>query len=122
MAKEIEIEIPKDYEAKIVGNKVVLEQKESEDEKKLRAVLEYIKDDALRSWLDKLKEQKPFSQEAFNAAKHEDLWEEHKPAELSEDERIRKELIDYFRDPSETKVVPQAKFREWYDWLIKQGQ
>ena len=68
MEKEIGIEIPKGYEAKIVDNKVVLKPKESEDE------------------------------------------------------RIRKELIDYFRDPSETKVVTQAKFREWYDWLIKQEQ
>lgn len=40
----------------------------------------------------------------------------------NEDERIRKELINYLRDPFETKVTPTDKFKEWRVWLEKQGE
>ncbi len=38
------MEIPKGYEARIEGNKVILEQKENEDERIRKVLLEYFND------------------------------------------------------------------------------
>lgn len=60
------IEIPEGYEARIEGNKVVLEPKESEDERTRKSLLAYIKGESKRldtkkwiAYLEKQKEQKP---------------------------------------------------------------
>ena len=62
------IEIPEGYEARIEGNKVVLEPKESEDERIRKHIIDIIKDnakskcipcDAEIAYLERLKEQKP---------------------------------------------------------------
>lgn len=65
------------------------ELRESEDERIRRELIEYLRgdlddittDDTDRwiAYLEKQKEQKPISQEDFDTAKHEALWEEQKP-------------------------------------------
>jgi hypothetical protein len=50
--------IPEELEAEIKDGKIIVRKKESEDEKNWKAVLEYVKDDALRVWLEKQKSPK----------------------------------------------------------------
>ena len=50
--------IPEGYEAEIKDGKIIVRKKASEDERNWEEVLSYIKDDALRIWLEKQKEQK----------------------------------------------------------------
>lgn len=73
-----EIEIPKGYEAKIEGNKVIIKQKESENERIRKALIDFfqkkakkgfewveygIPNNAVLAYLQKQKEQKPISTE-----------------------------------------------------------
>ena len=81
-----EIEIPEGYEARIDGGKVILEPKESEDERIRKKVIEYINvfvpyDDKeeIVAHLEKMKEQKPAE------------WSE-------EDDALLKEIVSFFKD------------------------
>ena len=70
------------------------ELRESEDERMMSRIIDGFKNfsrsaskwnnipvEEVITWLEKQKEQKPISQEDFDTAKHEALWEEQKPAE-----------------------------------------
>ena len=65
-----EIKIPEGYEARIEGNKVILERKESEDERIRKSIVETIKQcpdtflnpknrDRMLAYLERQKEQRP---------------------------------------------------------------
>ena len=57
-ARAIRFGNPQSGTANVVCEEIFPELRESEDEKNWKAVMEYIKDDALRSWLEKQKEDK----------------------------------------------------------------
>lgn len=87
-----EIKIPEGYEARIDGNKVIIEKLESEDERIRKALIHLINEQDgfltaidgisvkdIIAYLEKLKDQKHFSQEVFDSAKYEALCGEQKP-------------------------------------------
>jgi GNAT superfamily N-acetyltransferase len=121
MAQRYEYEIPEGYEAKIEGGKVIIEMKESEDERIRRDILETLSyglacEESIlmpgvkttlkeaTAYLEKQKEQKekvatewPNLSNCYRNCKkcmakcfyRKEPYEEKKPAEWSEDERIR---------------------------------
>ena len=87
-----EIKIPEGYEARIDGNKVIIEKLESEDERIRKALIHLINEQDgfltaidgisvkdIIAYLEKQKDQKHFSQEVFDSAKYEALCGEQKP-------------------------------------------
>lgn len=74
-----------------VATTIFPELKESEDEKNWKIVMEYVKDDALRDWLEKQKESLHISE----------TCKENSDSFTDEDERIRKKMIEHFK--SKTK-------------------
>ena len=70
------------------------------------------------AYLEKQKEQKPFSQEVFDIAKHEALWGEQPPAEWSEkDSRILYNVITYVGYAAGERGVRDDEFKEANSWL-----
>ena len=119
------IEIPEGYEARIEGNKVVLEPKESEDEKTRRmiddtlhqaVISEFISETSYRkmsAYLEKQKEQKPVDldnirkelyQSGYNDG-YEHGVQDIKPAEWSEeDEVIIREITSCLQENAKENV------------------
>lgn len=109
------IEIPEGYEARIEGNKVILEQKESEDEKVRKEIISFIKEfekDHYRCidfshWIAYLERQK-----------------EQKPVEIDEYEIIKKHITE---DALSGEVNKRLKECGWYiaderpaEWSLEQ--
>lgn len=94
-----EYTIPEGMEAEIKDGKIIVKQKGTEDERIRKRLVEYfngyydrfssrnnvnvhwegLEVKAVIAYLERQKEQRPFSQEDFDAAKHEALWGEQKP-------------------------------------------
>lgn len=125
-----EIEIPDGYEAIIEGNKVIIKQKESEDERIRKELLAYIKthpaapeghieQSVLSSWiayLENQKEQQSSTPEDIAAAYQMGLAKgrnEQQPAEWSEEQekmrRMALECLDHISCESKIPVVNWLK-------------
>lgn len=104
-----EIKIPEGYEARIEGNKVILERKESEDERIRKSIVETIKQcpdtflnpknrDRMLAYLERQKEQRPVQDK-----------------EEREYVRTLKSLItDFLRGKDE---IDREYYQKIYDWL-----
>ena len=111
MAKYYVHEIPEGYEARIEGNKVIIELGESEDEKTRKEIIKFIQDfcnpcdpdcDKWIAYLEKQKEQKPRligedSVEKMARQMYEtgQTIEEQKPAEWSEEDESELTAVIY---------------------------
>lgn len=116
MAKEIEI--PEGYEARIEGNKVVIEPKESEDERIRKHIIDIIRENAgLKSipcdveiaWLEKKKEQKP--EERFKEAreKYQVEWSEEDKKTIRDAINRIERLDHYWNRPTDEKLIERLK-------------
>ena len=99
MAQRYEHEIPDGYEARIEGNKVILEQKENEDEKTRQELLSFIR------------AEKKYTPETV-PGEHWDRWiaylerqKEHHPVEWSE---VEQNIIDCAVDVLEKELPSLA--------------
>lgn len=95
-----EIEIPEGYEARIEDNKVIIEQKENEDERIRRGLIHHLKE--LQEW-------KIGSMSPIKTKEHYEAWiaylekqKERKPADWSEEDESHLNYItchlEYLRD------------------------
>ena len=130
MAYKYEREIPEGYEARIEGNKVIIEKKESEDERMKKAivhilyenysdaaVIEGVEIAEIVAWLEKQREQKPAEcipdsvkfEEGFKTGRElgfREGVESVKPAEWSdEDENFIKELCNLLASIAKNNYV-----------------
>lgn len=101
------IEIPEGYEARIDGNKVIIEKKEDVDEKIRRGLLRFLGDIA-----DKLFALHGISKN--DALAYLEKQKEQKPTEWSEeDKEIMHDIIKYHYDQGEIS----SKHNKWASWL-----
>lgn len=115
MAQRYEREIPEGYEARIEGNKVIIEPKESEDERIRKEIIQFLRlphpqfvgkrnHEEWIAYLGKQKEQKPALRLVGDGLisdpnAHFELESEQKPAEWSEDDdALLKEIVSFFKD------------------------
>lgn len=144
MIMEKTIEIPEGYEARIEGNKVIFEQKESEDERIRESLVEYFRCfkptdmwdnlfsfSQIIAYLERQKEQKPFSTEETELNSIAFLEQmgytcippgkEQRPAEWSErDEKIIDELITIMNGGTVTSGTHLSEYAAWLKSLRPQ--
>ena len=133
-----EIEIPEGYEARIEGNKVVLEPKESEDERIRKNIISWLKNiegqtipineyNSALAWLERQKEQKPIisaeeslgiSQEEYNIIVDECIYGEHKEQKFADDKTFEEWIDDLWKrhkvnNPNSYDKGDEIQFNEW---------
>lgn len=99
------IEIPEGYEARIEGNKVILEKKESEDERIRKHIIKILDNLAPCHW---------DGNEKAKCIAYLERQKEQKPAKWSEeDERMREDVIKFIEtgwtDNGKSHLIPWLK-------------
>ena len=126
-----EIEIPENYEARIEGNKVIFELKESVDEKIRKYIVSFVElnkgvnlppdeADKILAYLEKQKEQKPAEWNEEDEELAEDLIKLAEYYTNTEDETEFKPHIYWLKDlPNRFNLQPKQEWSEEDERILK---